>query len=183
MTGSAFIIDLPGPVPTERLAELRARLAELAAHLEEPRVGSYDVDVEPSKLGVQARFTINIAGPGFGDEGVFRAAHADDPDLEPLIGFTPTHDVVIATTGSNDVDRVMVAELTAVVHDAVGGAIAIELSPRALRVVRSLPGIIAVAEEAERARVFCTAEFLRAWVVAPEFGDYVLGAMPHRSHW
>ena len=186
MTGTTFIIDLPGPVAAERLAELTAVFSGLGARFEEVRVGSYDLDVEPGPC----RVTVNIAGPGFGDEGVFRAAHVDDPDLKPLIGFTPTHDLVVAMAGDAGLaGRVMIAELTAATQGVVGGVIDIAVSQRAFEVVGGPPWTVAVAHpeaEAEweaRVRLFCTAEFLRAWVAAPEFPDYTLGAAPPRSHW
>jgi len=189
MTGSVHIIDLPGPVPAEQLAELRAAFWGLAERCEEARVGSYDLDVDPRQLdardperqdenadggGGVRRFTVNIAGPGFGDEAVFRAEHADDPDLDARIGFTPTHDVVVATAGRDFVDRVMIARLTAIVQEVVDGLVDVNIPTRLLDQVRGLPGVVAVLDEGWP-RVFGTAEFLRAWTVHPEFRWYALG--------
>ncbi|WP_194915989.1 DUF6368 family protein [Catenulispora rubra] len=189
MTGSVHIIDLPGPVTAEQLAELRAAFRSLAERCEEARVGSYDLDIDPAALdardperqhedadggGAVRRFTVSIAGPGFGDEAVFRTEHADDPDLDALIGFTPTHDVAIATTGRDFVDRLMIARLTAIVQDVVDGLVDVNIPTRVLDQVRGLPGVVAVLDEGWP-RVFGTAEFLRAWTAHPEFRWYALG--------
>jgi hypothetical protein len=189
MRGTMFVVDLPGPVAPAQLAELDTALRGFAVRVREARTGSWDLDVEPGDDRPPRRFTVNIAGPGFGDEGVFEAAHAEDPDLAALIGFTPTHDVVVtANGGSGDLtdrtDRVLLAELAATVQSVVGGVIDIVLSQRVLNVVRDLPGVVAVAEELEDLpRLYCTAEFLRTWVTAPQFADYTLGTFPHRVSW
>ncbi|GAA1976307.1 DUF6368 family protein [Catenulispora subtropica] len=190
MMGSLIIIDLPGPVAAERLAELGTVLRGLGGRFEEARAGSYDVEVEPGRLGVAdpegggpRLFTVSIAGPGFGDEGVFRAEHDGDPDLEPVIGFTPTHDVVIATRGRELSDRLLLVELGAVVQEVVGGLADIRVSSRLVDGVRGLPGVAAVvAVEDGSPRVFGNAEFLRAWAADPGFGDHAVGAGRPRSH-
>lgn len=188
MLGAILTVDLPGPVTAEQLAELGTVLRGFADRFEEARPGSYDLDIEPSRLAVRVpeggdsnsrRFIINIAGPGFGDEGVFRAAHAEDPDLEPLIGFTPTHDVVIWTSDGELVDRLMVAELAAVVQNVVGGVIDINTARRALDPMRSLPGLVAFMEH-QGLRAFGNAQFLRAWAAAPDFELCRFGARPLR---
>jgi len=178
MAGPVLIIDLSGPVAAEQVAELGVVLRGLASRFVEARAGSYDVEVEPGRLGVVdpagegARpFIVSITGPGFGDEAVFRAEHSEDPDLQALIGFTPTHDVVVAGATFEVIDRLMIAELGAVVQDVVGGLADVGTPPRALDVVRSLPGVVAIAGE-PRTRVFGTAEFLRAWAAHPEFRYY-----------
>jgi hypothetical protein len=186
MEGAILTVNLPGPVAAEQLAELGAALRGFADRFEEARPGSYDLDIEPGRLAVRVpegrdsgsrRFVVNIAGPGFGDEGVFKAVHAVDPDLEPLIGFTPTHDVVVCTSDQDLVDRLMVAELAAVVQDVVGGVIDVKTSQRALEHMRSLPGVVALADQGWL-RAFGTAQFLRAWATAPEFELYGFGVTP-----
>lgn len=187
MKGAILTVDLPGPVAAERLAELGAVFSGLAGRdrFREARPGSYDLDIEPARLlaagaregrdGAARRLIVNIAGPGFGDEGVFRAAHAGDPDLEPLIGFTPTHDVVVCAGSQDLVDRLLVAELAAVVQDVVGGVIDISTARRALDPMRSLPGLVALVEH-EWLRAFGNAQFLRAWAAVPDFEWCLIGA-------
>ncbi|MFL6109978.1 MAG: DUF6368 family protein [Catenulispora sp.] len=187
MAEAILTVDLPGPVAPERLAELGAALRGFADRCQEARPGSYDVAIEPGRLAVRVpeggdsrarRFFINVAGPGFGDEGVFRAAHAADPDLEPLIGFTPTHDVVVCTNGGDLVDRLMVAELAAVVQDVVGGVIDVKTARRALEPMRSLPGVVALMDQQWWLRAFGSARFLRAWAAAPDFELCRFGVTP-----
>lgn len=184
------IIDLPGPVPAERLAELGAVLRGLGGRFEEARTGSYDVEIEPGRLGVadgkgggERLFRVNITGPGFGDEAVFRAEHDTDPDLEALIGFTPTHDLVVVTEDHERVSTLIAVELAAVVQEIVGGAVEVCAGPRLAERLRTLPGMIAVAGEGEPMRVYGDAEFLRAWAARPEFRDYFLGHLHFRNHW
>ncbi|MEZ0115483.1 hypothetical protein ABH920_009522 [Catenulispora sp. EB89] len=115
-----------------------------------------------------------------GDAAVFRAEHADDPDLDALIGFTPTHDVVVATAGRDFVDRLMITKLTAIVQDVVDGLVDVTIPTRLLDLVRSLPGVVAVIDE-RWPRAFGTAEFLRAWTAHPEFRWYALGIVHQPS--
>lgn len=183
MWGTMLTVDLPGPVAAERLVELGAVLRGFADRFEEARLGSYDLDIEPGRLAVEVRkredggarrFVVNIAGPGFGDEGVFRAAHAEDPDLEPLIGFTPTHDVVICTNREHMVDRLMAVEVAAAVQEVVGGVIDLETCWLALKHMRSLPGVVALIE-LDWLRAFGNAQFLRAWAAVPDFAHCLIG--------
>ncbi|MBS2540145.1 hypothetical protein KGQ20_46150 [Catenulispora sp. NF23] len=185
MTGSIIIIDLPGPVAAAQTAELGGILRGLARRFEEPRAGSYDVEIGPGRLnaatpepadGEPRLFTVSITGPGFGDEGVFRAEHADDPELEPLIGYSPTHDVALVTPYTGLVDRLMLAELCAIVQEVVGGLVELRVSSRIVDEVRKLPGVVAISEEAPP-RVFGSAEFIRGWAAHPEFTNY---SMPFR---
>ncbi|NUR25239.1 MAG: hypothetical protein HOV83_05220 [Catenulispora sp.] len=190
MRGAMVVIDLPGPVPAERLAELGAVLRGFGGRFEEARIGSYDVEIEPGRLGVAdgeggggRPFRVNITGPGFGDEAVFRAEHDTDPDLEAVIGFTPTHDLVVVTEDHDRVSALMTIQLAAMVQEVVGGAVEMCAGPRLAERLRALPGVIAVAGEGEPRQVYGDAEFLRAWAAHPEFGDYFLRHLHFRNHW
>ncbi|MFI6448025.1 DUF6368 family protein [Kitasatospora sp. NPDC050543] len=62
-----------------------------------------------------------LAAPGIGDEETFEAEHADGPDLESLIGFSPTHAVDVIAGCNRPIDHLATALLTAAVMDVVGG--------------------------------------------------------------
>ncbi|MFK0256162.1 DUF6368 family protein [Streptomyces sp. NPDC090445] len=65
---------------------------------------------------------------GAGNRGwVFEAEHADGPDLEPLIGFSPTSAVDVVAGCNRPVDHLATALLTAAVMDVVGGVAHAEL--------------------------------------------------------
>lgn len=176
MAGPVLRIDLPGPVAEEQLLELGTLLRGLSSYFQEERIGSFDVGIVAGRLGAgnladdgDARpFSVIISGPGFGDEETFEAEHAEDPDLETLIGFTPTHEVAILAGCNRQVDHLMVAELTATIHGIVGGIIDAELCPDKVDEVRDLPGLVAIVED----RWPCalgTADFLRNWASTPGF--------------
>ncbi|MFE2728337.1 DUF6368 family protein [Kitasatospora sp. NPDC059327] len=60
-------------------------------------------------------------GPGIGDEKTFEAEHADSPDPEPLIGFSPTHAVDVIAGCNRPIDHLSTTLPTAAIMDVVGG--------------------------------------------------------------
>ncbi|MEU6679857.1 DUF6368 family protein [Streptomyces sp. NPDC046925] len=111
---------------------------------------------------------VSLMGPGFGDESVFAAEHADEVDQEPLIGFTPTHAVDVIAFCSSQVDHVVTARLTAVIMDVIGGVAGAELREDQVPVVAGLPGVLGTTTD-PWAAAYGSAEFLRAWADAPGF--------------
>ncbi|MEU6768231.1 DUF6368 family protein [Streptomyces sp. NPDC046853] len=107
-------------------------------------------------------------GPGFGDESVFEAEHADEVDPEPLIGFTPTHAVDVIAFRNSQVDHVVTARLTAAIMDVIGGVVGAELREDQVPVVAGLPGVLGTTTDPWVA-AYGSAEFLRAWADAPGF--------------
>lgn len=185
MAGPLLVVVLPGPVPAEGTAELGVALKGMSTRFHEARTGSFDLAVDPSRLGAPGTaprtFAVTVSGPGFGDEAVFDAAHAAEPDLEPLIGFHPTHDVVVSATADDRADHMVVAHLAAAVQETLGGLIDVKVYRDDLPAARRLPGAVATLADGESwPRVFGTAEFLRAWAEVPQF-RVVRGWYP--SHW
>ena len=72
------------------------------------------MNVDPASLGVvdpDARADRPI-GPGFGDEDIFEAEHADQRDWCDVIGFIPTHEVAVLAMTNGRAEHLMLAELT-----------------------------------------------------------------------
>ncbi|MFE0103637.1 DUF6368 family protein [Streptomyces sp. NPDC059009] len=171
-----LVIELARAIPAAGLRQLRLFLAGVAESVEERRVGEFDLQVRVESLGVAGAgrgegtrpMLVSVSGPGFGDEEVFDAEHADEVDQERFVGFTPTHAVdVIAFCGAR-FDHVVVALLTAGIMDAVGGVANAELHEDQLPLVAGLPGLLARRREPWEA-AYGTGEFLRAWAATPGF--------------
>ncbi len=104
MSGPTLVIELPEPLPSAVLREFRALLAGLASRLDEQRPGSFDLNVHAERLGVEdgreddrrRPFLVYLMGPGVGDETIFEAEHADEPEVEAALGFRPSHAVNVS---------------------------------------------------------------------------------------
>ncbi|MDH6120220.1 DUF6368 family protein [Kitasatospora sp. GAS204B] len=175
MAGPVVGIELPGAVPDEDLVRLRALLSEICERVEEERPGHFDLQVLADRLAIAngdapaggRPFLVALAG--IGDEETFTAEHADNPDLEPLIGFTPTHGVNVIAMCNREVDHAVTAHLTASIMDIVGGVAHVEFHQSNLPVMATLPGLIATLPEAFGATTFGTAQLLRTWAAHPDF--------------
>ncbi|MFE0463296.1 DUF6368 family protein [Kitasatospora sp. NPDC058965] len=171
-----MVIELAEAVPPAVVERLRAFLLGSSAWFEEKRPGGYDLNVFADRLGaavpggVDGRrpFLVYVMGPGIGDEKTFEAEHTDGPDLEPLIGFSPTHAVDIIAGCNSPIDHLATALLTASVMEVVGGVANAELLDDQVAVVAGLPGVLAMTD-GPVPNVLGTAEFLRAWAAQPGF--------------
>ncbi|MEI5522337.1 DUF6368 family protein [Streptomyces brasiliscabiei] len=112
-------------------------------------------------------FLVYLMGPGVGDESTFEAEHADEPEVEAVLGFTPTHAVNVSACCNREIDHVATALLTAAVVDVIGGLAKAELLDGQASVVAGLPGVLGITDDDWTA--LGTAEFLRAWVRHPAF--------------
>jgi hypothetical protein len=106
-------------------------------------------------------------GPGVGDESTFDAEHADEPEVEAILGFRPTHAVNVSACADREIDHVATALLTAAVMDVIGGVANAELLDGQVSIVAGLPGVLGVTDD--HGMALGTAEFLRAWVGYPAF--------------
>ena len=175
MAGPALSIELDGPVSESALAELRDLLAAVSSHLETKRRGFFDLQVAPDRLGLTAvdrdgdrPILVVVSGPGFGDEVVFEAEHADEPDPLPLFGFVPTHAIGVLAGCNGRVDHAVTAVLMAAVMDMVGGIAKLELDDRQVETVRALHGFRGATTESWPT-AYGSAAFLRAWAAHPDF--------------
>lgn len=177
MAGPTAGIELDGPVAEGALARLADELTGISARFETHRRGYFDLSIEPAALGVTQPyafgvapqpFVVHVLGPGFGDEAIFEAEHADGPDLLQLIGFRPTHAVGVLAMASARVNHDLTALLTARVMDTVGGVAAIEVYPEQVETVLGLPGLRALVDD-PGPEAYGSARFVRAWAAHPEF--------------
>ncbi|MFJ4090893.1 DUF6368 family protein [Kitasatospora sp. NPDC089913] len=176
MSGPVLVIELAEAVPAATVERLRDVLVGSSAWFVEKRPGGYDLNVVADRIGVtdlgevdgRRPFLVHIMGPGIGDEEIFEAEHADGPNLEPLIGFSPTHAVDVIAGCNRPIDHITTALLTAAIMDVVGGVASAELLDDQVDVVAGLPGVLAMTGS-PWPTVFGTAEFLRAWAVQPRF--------------
>ncbi|MYW03432.1 DUF6368 family protein [Streptomyces sp. SID3343] len=102
-----------------------------------------------------------------GDESIFEAEHADEPEVEAVLGFGPTHAVNVSAGCNREIDHVATALLTAAVVDVIGGVAKAELPAGQASVVAGLPGVLGIADDDGIA--LGTAEFLRVWLGHPAF--------------
>ncbi|MEU3552784.1 DUF6368 family protein [Streptomyces fragilis] len=123
--------------------------------------------VDPRRLEGHRPFLVYLMGPGVGDERLFEDEHADQPDIEAVLGFRPTHAVNVSACCNSRIDHVLTALLTAAVMDVVGGVVSAELLDGQAPVVSGLPGVLGTTDDDWA--VLGTAEFLRAWVRHPAF--------------
>lgn len=85
-------------------------------------------------------------GPGVGDESIFEAEHADEPEVEAVLGFRPTHAVNVSAGSNREIDHVATALLTVAVMDAIGGVAKAELLDGQASVVAGLRGLLGIAD-------------------------------------
>ncbi|WP_409235705.1 DUF6368 family protein [Streptomyces sp. PA5.6] len=180
MAGPTLVIELAEPVSPSALAEFSALMRGLSIHSEQRRLGYFDVNVPVGRLGMDAAtldatgvdghrpFLVYLMGPEVGDESIFEAEHADEPEVEAVLGFKPTHAVNVSAGCNRGIDHTATALLTAAVVDVLGGVIKAELLEGQEAVVAGLPGVLGLTDEA-CPMVLGTAEFVRAWVDQPSF--------------
>ncbi|RMI41795.1 hypothetical protein EBO15_21885 [Actinomadura harenae] len=175
------MIDLAEPLLLATLCELRTMMRELSSHYEEMRPGLFDVSVPATRLGIRnwregddseqeehRPFLVSLIGPGIGDEDVFDAEHADEPEVEAVLGFRPTHAVNVIAGCNRCLDHVATALLAATVMDVIGGFVKAELRPGHGPDIADLPGMVGIIG-GQWPTALGTAEFLRSWVREPGF--------------
>ncbi|MFF7614346.1 DUF6368 family protein [Streptomyces lavendulae] len=121
----------------------------------------------PQREDWRRPFHVYLMGPDVGDEDIFEAEHADEPEVEAVLGFRPTHAVNVSAGCNRAIDHVSTALLTAAVMDVIGGVAKAELLDGQASVVAPLPGVLGIADDDSMA--LGTVEFLRAWVEHPSF--------------
>ncbi len=176
MAGPVLVIELPERVPDAALRELRQLLSGLSPRFEEPRPGEYDVKVSARRLEVgeddtpagYRPFIVSMMGPGYGDVKIFEAEHADEPDLEPFIGFEPAHAVDVIAMCDSRIDHIITALLTAAIMDVIGGVASVEFREDLAQIFAGLPGLVRLAPDPWKV-AFGTSDFLRAWASHPDF--------------
>ncbi|MEO3826312.1 DUF6368 family protein [Actinomadura sp. B10D3] len=180
MAGPTLVIEFAEAVSSAALSEFSALMRGLSTHFEQRREGYFDVNVPVERLGIEAAgldaqevdgcrpFLVYLMGPGVGDESIFEAEHADEPEVEAVLGFKPTHAVNVSAGCNRGIDHAATALLTAAVVDVLGGVVKAELSEGQEAVVAGLPGALGLTGE-EYPMVLGTAGFLRAWVAQPGF--------------
>ena len=162
-------------VPAERLGAEDRREEDWRKPFPLPLLGNTTADEEltalvgfnPQREDWRRPFLVYLMGPGVGDESIFEAEHADEPEVEAVLGFRPTHAVNVSACCNRDIDHVTTALLTAAVMDVIGGVAKAELLDGQAPVVAGLPGVLGITDDDWTA--LGTAEFLRAWVGHPAF--------------
>jgi hypothetical protein len=162
-------------VPAERLGVKDRREEDWRKPFPLPLLGDTSADEEfsalvgfnPQREDWRRPFLVYLMGPGVGDESLFEAEHADEPEVETILGFRPTHAVNVSANCNREIDHVATALLTAAVMDVIGGVAKAELLDGQASVVAGLPGVLGIADDDWT--VLGTAEFLRAWVGHPAF--------------
>jgi hypothetical protein len=125
------------------------------------------VGFNPRREDRRRPFLVYVMGPDVGDESVFEAEHADEPEVEAVLGFRPTHAVNVSAGSNREIDHVATALLTAAVMDVIGGVAKAELLDGQAPIVARLPGLLGIVDDGWMA--LGAAEFLRAWVGHPAF--------------
>ncbi|MER5403090.1 DUF6368 family protein [Streptomyces sp. NPDC002599] len=162
-------------VPAERLGVEDRREEDWRKPFPLPLLGSATADdaltalvgFNPQREDWRRPFLVYLMGPGAGDESTFEAEHADEPEVEIVLGFRPTHAVNVSACCNREIDHVTTALLTAAVMDVIGGVAKAELLDGQASVVAGLPGVSGIADGDWMA--LGTAEFLRAWAAHPAF--------------
>ncbi|MGW1224341.1 DUF6368 family protein [Streptomyces sp. NPDC001478] len=180
MAGPTLVIDLAEPVSPAALREFTALMRGLSTRFEQRREGDFDVNVPVERLGIEpsgpdARegdghrpFLVYLMGAGAGDESLFEAEHADESEVEALLGFRPVQAVNVSADCNAGIDHVATALLTAAVVEVLGGVVKAELANGQEAVIAGLPGVLGLTTE-EFPVVLGTAGFLRAWAARPGF--------------
>ncbi|MFF9000463.1 DUF6368 family protein [Streptomyces achromogenes] len=125
------------------------------------------VGFDPQREDRRRPFLVCLMGPGAGDESIFEAEHADEPEVEAVLGFRPTHAVNVGAGCNREIDHVATALLAAAVMDVIGGVAKAELLDGQASAVAGLPGVLGITDD--DATALGTAEFLRAWAGHPDF--------------
>ncbi|MFD7757636.1 DUF6368 family protein [Streptomyces sp. NPDC059757] len=162
-------------VPAEQLGVEDRREEDWRKPFPLPLLGSHSTDEEltalvgfnPQREDWRRPFLVYLMGPGVGDESIFEAEHADEPEVEAILGCRPTHAVNVSACCNREIDHVATALLTAAVMDVIGGVAKAELLNGQASVVAGLPGVLGIADDDWMA--LGTAEFLRTWVGHPAF--------------
>ncbi|RMI89443.1 hypothetical protein BIU87_30895 [Streptomyces sp. ZS0098] len=162
-------------VPAERLGVEDGREEDWRKPVPLPLLGNTSADEELSALvGFSPQpedwgrpFLVYLMGPGVGDENLFEAEHADEPEVETILGFRPTHAVNVSACANREIDHVATALLAAAVMDVIGGVAKAELLDGQASFIAGLPGVVGIADDDWMA--LGTAEFLRSWVGNPAF--------------
>ncbi|MFK0189467.1 DUF6368 family protein [Kitasatospora sp. NPDC090308] len=162
-------------VPAERLGVEDGREEDWRKPFPLPLLRDTSVDGElaalvgfnPQREDWRRPFLVYLMGPDVGDEGIFEAEHEDEPEVEAVLGFRPTHAVNVSACCNGGIDHVATALLTAAVMDVIGGVAKAELLDGQAAVVAGLPGVLGITDD--EWTVLGTAEFLRAWVGRPGF--------------
>ncbi|MEV5205751.1 DUF6368 family protein [Streptomyces sp. NPDC053720] len=162
-------------VPAERLGVEDRREEDWRKPFPLPLVGNAPaveeltalVGFNPQREDWRRPFLVYLMGPGIGDESLFEAEHADEPEVEAILNFRPTHAVNVSASCNREIDHVAAALLTAAVMDVIGGVAKAELLDGQASVVAGLPGVLGIADDDWIA--LGTAEFLRAWAGHPAF--------------
>ncbi|MEW2049062.1 DUF6368 family protein [Streptomyces sp. NPDC005476] len=162
-------------VPAERLGVEGRREEDWRKPFPLPLLGNASADEEltalvgfnPHREDRRRPFLVYLMGPGVGDESIFEAEHADEPEVEAILGFRPTHAVNVSAGCNRAIDHVATALLTAAVMDVIGGVANVELLDGQASVAAGLPGVLGIAGDDWTA--LGSAEFLRAWVGHPAF--------------
>ncbi|MFF8174520.1 DUF6368 family protein [Streptomyces chartreusis] len=162
-------------VPAERLGIEDSREEHWRKPFPLPLLGNATADKElaalvgfnPQREDWRRPFLVYLMGPGVGDESTFEAEHADEPEVEAILGFRPTHAVNVSAGCNREIDHVTTALLTAAVMDVIGGVAKAELLDGQAPVVADLPGVSGIADDDWMA--LGTAEFLRGWARHPAF--------------
>jgi hypothetical protein len=162
-------------VPAERLGVEDRREEDWRKPFPLPLLGNTSAGEEltalvgfnPQREDWRRPFQVYLMGPGVGDESTFEAEHADEPEVEAVLGFRPTHAVNVSACCNREIDHVTTALLTAAVMDVLGGVANVELLDGQAPVVAGLAGVLGIAGDDWTA--LGSAEFLRARVGHPAF--------------
>ncbi|MGW7453820.1 DUF6368 family protein [Streptomyces sp. NPDC054787] len=161
-------------VPAERLGVEDRREEDWRKPFPLPLLGNATADEDltalvgfnPQREDWRRPFLVYLMGPGAGDESTFEAEHEDEPEVEIVLGFRPTHAVNVSACCNREIDHVTTALLTAAVMDVIGGVAKAELLDGQASVVAGLPGVLGIADDW---MALGTADFLRAWAAHPAF--------------
>ncbi|MFF2213813.1 DUF6368 family protein [Streptomyces antibioticus] len=162
-------------VPAERLGVEDGREEDWRKPFPLPLLGDVPADPEltalvrfnPQREDWRRPFLVYLMVPGVGDESTFEAEHADEPEVEAVLGFRPTHAVNVSAGCNREIDHVATGLLAAAVMDVIGGVAKAELLDGQAPVVVGLPGVLGIVDDDWMA--LGSAEFLRAWVRHPAF--------------
>ncbi|MER6529053.1 DUF6368 family protein [Streptomyces sp. NPDC001508] len=98
-------------------------------------------DFNPQCEDWRRPFHVCLMGSSAGDDSLFKAEHADEPEVEAIPGFRPTHAVNVSAGCNRDIDHIARTLLTAAVMDVIGGVAKAKLLNGQVPVVSDLPGL------------------------------------------